>query len=90
MQTVNDWIPYLEMLQRQFGVKRYSTIVKDLLQLLRASPKDLPSRDAWMTWLENLDSEGVEDKEVDLDALLKLLRGCLKNVSVTIPLHPTR
>ena len=47
MQTVDNWIEYLEMLQRQLGVKKYSIIVKDVIQLLRASPKDLPSREAW-------------------------------------------
>jgi hypothetical protein len=86
MQTVDNWIDYLEMLQRQLGVKKYSVIVKDLIQLLRGSPKNLPGREAWMSWLGNVQSE---DTEVDLDALLKLLRGCPKNVPVRIPLHPT-
>jgi hypothetical protein len=86
MQTVSDWISYLEMLQRQLGVKKYSIIAKDVGQLLKASPKDLPSREAWMSWLSNVASE---DTEFDLSALLKLLRGCPKNVPVRIPLHPT-
>jgi hypothetical protein len=87
MPTVNDWISYLEVLQRQLGAKKCSIIVKDVIHLLRASPKDLPSREAWMSWLGNIKSE---DTEVNLDALLNLLRGCPKNVPVRIPLHPTR
>jgi len=51
MQTVDDWISYLEMLQRQLGVKNYSIIVKDVIQLLKASPKDLSSREAWLLGL---------------------------------------
>jgi len=85
MQTVSDWISYLELLQRQLEVKKYSIIVKDVIQLLKASPKDLPSRDSWMSWLRNVESENTE---VNLDALLQLLRGCPKNASVRIPLHP--
>lgn len=86
MPTVSDWISYLEMLQRQLGLKKYSIVVRDVIQLLRASPKDLPSREAWMSWLGNVAGENTE---VDLDALLKLLRECPKTVSVRIPLHPT-
>ena len=87
MPTVSDWISYLEMLQRQLGAKKCSIIVKDVIQLLRASPKDVPSREAWMSWLGNVESE---DTEVDLAALLNLLRECPKNVPVRIPLHPIR
>jgi hypothetical protein len=87
MPTVDDWISHLEMLQQRSGVKKYSIIVKDLIHLLRASPKELPSREAWMSWLGNVESENTE---VDLDALLKLLRECPKNVPIRIPLHPTR
>lgn len=79
MQTVDSWIEHLEMLQRRLGVKKYSIIVKDVIQFLRASPKDFPSREAWMSWLGNIKSENTE---VDLDALLKLPRGCPKNVPV--------
>ena len=53
--------------------------MKDVIQLLKASPKDLPSREAWLTWLGNVETE---DTEVDLNALLHLLRGCLKKVPV--------
>jgi hypothetical protein len=87
MHTVDDWISYLEVLQHQSGVKRYSVLVMDLIRLLRASPKDLPSREAWVTWLGNIQSERAN---VNLDALLKLLRGCAKNVPIRIPLHSLR
>ena len=86
MPTVDDWISYLEMLQRRLGAKKCSIIVKDVIQLLKVSPKDLPSRESWMSWLGNIESD---DAEVDLDALLKLLRNCSRNVPVRIPLHPT-
>jgi hypothetical protein len=60
--------------------------VKDVAQLLKASPKDWRSRESWMSWLGNVESD---DAEVDLDAFPKLLRGCPKNVPMRIPLHPT-
>jgi len=84
MHTVSDWISNLELLQRQSGLKKYPIIVKELVRLLRASPKDLPSRESWISWLGNVESENTE---VNLDALLKLLRGCPKNVPVRIPLR---
>ena len=84
MQTVGDWISYLETLQRHLGVKKYSIIVKDVIHLLRVSPKDLPSRESWMSWLGNVESENTE---VNLDALLQLLRECPKNAPVRIPLR---
>ena len=84
MPTVSDWISYLEVLQHQSGVKRYSIIVMDLIRLLRASPKDLPSREAWLTWLGNVEGERAN---VNVDALVKLLRGCAKDVPIRIPLH---
>jgi hypothetical protein len=86
MHTVDDWISYLEVLQHQPGVK-YPIVVKDLIRLLRASPKDLPSREAWMTWLGNVDGERAN---VNLDALVMLLRGCARNVQIRIPLHSVR
>jgi len=85
MPTVDDWISHLEMLQQRSGVKKCSIIVKDLIHLLRESPKEVPSREAWVSWLGNVESE---NKEVDLDAPLKLLRDCPRDVPVTIPLHP--
>jgi len=84
MHTVDDWISYLEVLQHQPGVKKYPIVVKDLIRLLRASPKDLPSREAWMTWLGNVDGERAN---VNLDALVKLLRGCSKDIPIRIPLQ---
>lgn len=87
MQTVDDWISYLEVLQHQSGVKKYSVVVMDLIRLLRASPKDLPSREAWMTWLGNVEGERAD---VSLDALVKLLRGCAKDVPIRISLHSLR
>jgi hypothetical protein len=87
MHTVDDWISYLEVLQHQSGVKRYFVLVMDLIRLLRASPKDLPSREAWVTWLGNIQSERAN---VNLDALLKLLRGCAKDLPIRIPLHSLR
>lgn len=86
MQTLGDWVSYLEVLQHQSKVKKYSIVVMDLIRLLRMSPKDLPSREAWLAWLGNV---GNEDAEVHLDALLKLLRDCPKNVPVRIPFQPT-
>lgn len=84
MPTVSDWISCLELLQRQLGLRKYPIIVKDLIRLLRASPKELPGRESWISWLGNVESENTE---VDLDALLQLLRGCSKNVPVRIPLR---
>jgi hypothetical protein len=84
MHTVDDWISYLEVLQDQSGVKRYSVIVMDLIRLLRASPKDLPGREAWVSWLGNVDGERAN---VNLDALVKLLRGCSKDIPIRIPLY---
>ncbi len=84
MQTVDDWISYLEVLQHQSRLERYSVIVKDLIRLLRASPKDLPGREAWLTWLGNVEGERAD---VNLDALVKLLRGCAKEVPIRIPLR---
>jgi len=51
MPTVDDWISHLEMLQQRSGVKKCSIIVKDLIHLLRESPKEVPSREAWVSWL---------------------------------------
>ena len=89
MQNVANWIEYLEELKEKFGVKEYAIVVEFFLEMLQQCPKDRAS-EKWRRQMEQLESEGIEEADISLEQLLNFLRSCPQNISVKIPLHPTR
>jgi hypothetical protein len=88
MQNVNDWIGYLEMLQKE-GFDSYEVYFEELHKVLDAAPIH-PLVDRWTRFVGELESRGAESEQMEISEFLKLLKICPKETPVIVYLHPTR